>query len=71
MSTPPAKSADETERGSVTCDECGETHEATYSHEGRYNEGAIYAVVCERDGLTDYYTEERVEWTAIHPRYAR
>lgn len=43
----------------VDCDECGEEHTATYSHEGSYGEGAIYAVVC-ADWLTDYYTAERV-----------
>ena len=42
------------------CDTCGAPHEATYSHEGQYGEGAIYAVVCTQDWLTDYYTSERV-----------
>lgn len=42
------------------CDRCGETHPAYPSHEGRYGEGQIYAVVCEADGLTDYYTGELV-----------
>lgn len=40
----------------VTCHECGRTHPAEYSHEGRYGEGPIYAVVCDADHLTDYYT---------------
>lgn len=43
----------------VTCWECGKEHEATYSHEGQWNQGPIYAVVCD-DGLTDYYTAEVV-----------
>lgn len=46
--------------GTVICDQCGARHVAEYSHEGRYGEGHIYAVVCD-DDLTDYYTEERVE----------
>lgn len=45
-------------RSYVICDECGERHEATYSHEGRFNEGPVYAVVCPVDSLTDYYTTE-------------
>lgn len=44
--------------GVVTCDECGETHVAEYSHEGQFGEGAIFAVVCGE--FTDYYTTERV-----------
>lgn len=40
------------------CQRCGKTHEAEYSHEGRFNEGPIFAVVCTDDHLTDYYTEE-------------
>jgi hypothetical protein len=50
---------------SVICDECGKRHEATYSHEGRFNEGAIFAVVCDVDGLTDFYTSERVELDSV------
>ena len=46
--------------GTVECDECGERHVAEYSHEGRFGEGPIFAVVCTRDDLTDYYTAERV-----------
>lgn len=42
----------------VACFECHETHVGEYSHEGRYGEGPIYAVVCTRDHLTDYYTRE-------------
>lgn len=42
----------------VVCYECGGKHEATYSHEGRFGEGPIYAVVCTVDWLTDYYTVE-------------
>jgi hypothetical protein len=43
------------------CDNCGEPHMATYSHEGNFGEGPIYAVVCTADQLTDYYTGERVQ----------
>lgn len=42
----------------LTCYTCGQEHEAEYSHQGRFGEGAIYAVVCPLDGLTDYYTRE-------------
>lgn len=45
--------------GTVTCDECGATHIAEYSHEGQFGEGAIFAVVCGE--FTDYYTDERVD----------
>jgi hypothetical protein len=41
------------------CDVCGRSHEAVYSHEGRFGEGPIYAVVC-TDGLTSYYTLDLV-----------
>ena len=47
----------------VTCEFCGATHPAEYSHEGQYGEGPIYAVVCpagpaDRGWVTDYYTAE-------------
>lgn len=43
------------------CPDCeSTTHEAVYSHEGRYGEGPIYAVVCTRDWLTGYFTTEVV-----------
>lgn len=45
-------------RGPVTCWHCEQPHEAEYSHEGRFGEGPIFAVVCTVDGLTDYYTTE-------------
>lgn len=41
------------------CDECEQVHHAEPSHEGTFGEGLIYAVVCV-DGLTSYYTAERV-----------
>lgn len=41
----------------VICDHCGKKHVAEYSHDGVFGEGPIYAVVCEQDGLTDYYRE--------------
>jgi hypothetical protein len=44
----------------VTCEFCGATHVAEYSHEGRYGEGPIYAVACTRDLVNDYVTAERV-----------
>jgi hypothetical protein len=49
---------------SITCQECGQQHEATYSHEGRFNEGPIFAVVCPVDWLTDYYTSVLVQEVA-------
>jgi hypothetical protein len=48
-----------TTTGTVTCDECGETHVAEYSHEGLFDQGAVYAVVCGE--FTDYYTAEVVQ----------
>ena len=45
----------------VICQQCDDEHEATYSHEGQFNEGPIYAVVCDKDNLTDYYTTEVVK----------
>lgn len=47
--------------GRTTCFECGQVHPATYSHEGRFGEGPIFAVVCDDDGLTAYYTLDAVE----------
>lgn len=38
----------------VVCDYCGDRHPAVYSHEGAWNQGAVYAVVCGQ--FTDYYT---------------
>lgn len=40
------------------CDGCSQIHPAEYSHEGRFGEGAIFAVVCGVDGLTSYHTTE-------------
>jgi hypothetical protein len=42
----------------VECDQCGKRHEATPVHVSP-TQGQIFAVVCE-DGLTDYYTSERL-----------
>lgn len=39
---------------------CNKVHEAEYSHEGLFDEGPIYAVVCWDDGLTNYHTTEGV-----------
>lgn len=47
-------------RYSAECQQCGNRHEAEYSHEGRFGEGPIFAVICD-DGLTDYYTTELVK----------
>lgn len=44
----------------VRCHQCPERHEATYDHEGDFNQGPVVAVVCS-DDLTDYYTREVVE----------
>lgn len=49
--------------GTVQCFECGDSHEAEYSHEGRFGEGPIFAVVCTVDYLTSYYTTEGVDFT--------
>lgn len=43
----------------VECDYCFLRHEATYHHEGRWSEGSLYEVTC-TDGLTDYYTSDRL-----------
>ena len=42
----------------VICDYCGNRHAAEYSHEGKFGEGRIYAVVCpeESRSVVDYYT---------------
>lgn len=45
--------------GVVVCDHCGEEHEAWPAHVDRFNGAQLYAVVCDKDGLTDYYTAER------------
>lgn len=49
----------------IDCDLCGRQHVAEYSHEGKYGEGAIYAVICTDDTknpehLVGYYTDELV-----------
>ena len=44
-------------RGVVTCQECGQEHEATYSHMGRWDRRPVFAVVCPVDDLTDFYTD--------------
>jgi hypothetical protein len=49
------------ESGLVRCDNCGKYHAAEYSHEGKYGEGPIHAVICPKDNLTDYYTNEVLE----------
>ena len=51
----------------VRCHECNGAHAATYSHEGRFGEGAIYAVVCPEDGLTGYYTSEALDPPGVYP----
>lgn len=38
------------------CDGCEGVHEATYSHEGRFGEGAIYEVPCPKDGKSTMVT---------------
>lgn len=42
----------------VQCHQCGQEHEGQHHHEGRFGEGPIYIVICEADGLADYYTLE-------------
>lgn len=46
--------------GTVACFDCHETHDAEYSHEGRFGEGAIYAVVCGE--YVEHYTAEAVDF---------
>jgi hypothetical protein len=61
MSTPYTSQITPPRQGVIDyCDECEQQHPAYYSHEGRFGEGPIYAVVCTVDDLTDYYTTERV-----------
>jgi len=49
--------------GMVQCDECGLWHWATFSHVSKHGGADVYAVECTRDGLTDYYLTERVDFT--------
>ncbi len=51
----------EGEAGMVQCQECDKYHPMYYSHEGRFGEGPIFAVVCDVDDLTSYYTSELME----------
>jgi hypothetical protein len=46
--------------GTVTCDDCWNTHVAEYSHQCPYSDRPMYAVVCPTDGLTGYYDNTRV-----------
>lgn len=49
-------------RGHVICDNCGEKHPAEFSHIGGYDvKKPYYAVVCDKDGLTDYYDDSRID----------
>lgn len=45
----------------VRCFECGQRHPAEFSHVSQHGGQDVYAVVCDVDGLTDYYTAEVVE----------
>jgi hypothetical protein len=47
--------------GHVECQECDGFHVAEFSHEGRFGEGPIFAVVCTVDHLTSYYTTEALK----------
>lgn len=43
----------------VRCDNCGALHVGAYSHDGGYTmRQPVYAVVCTKDNLTDYYYDE-------------
>lgn len=42
----------------ITCHNCGQDHIGEYSHEGRWGEGPIFVVICIKDDLADYYTQE-------------
>lgn len=46
--------------GTVICHECGDKHVAEFSHLARFGGQRVFAVVCIRDWLTDYYTEDVV-----------
>jgi hypothetical protein len=41
--------------GLIQCDYCPEIHEAIYSHDGAWNQGAVYVAVCGR--FSDYYSQ--------------
>lgn len=45
------------------CDGCQGTHEATYSHEGAWSQGAIYEVPCPIDGRSTFVTTEVITHT--------
>lgn len=50
----------------VICNQCEQQHEAEYHHEGSFGEGPIFIVICERDGLADYYTTEGLDcWRTL------
>lgn len=48
------------EQVNIRCDNCGEIHVGTYSHEGQFNQGSIYEVVCPVDDLSDYYNSRAI-----------
>jgi len=48
--------------GKVICDDCGQEHNATESHQ--QGQDLMFAVECTQDFLTGYYAEWRV--TDIH-----
>jgi hypothetical protein len=58
------------EGGHVMCDDCNQSHPAEYSHEGRFNEGPVYAVVC-GEFVSYYLTERVIAPTAKSKRAAR
>lgn len=58
----PQSEEDQRERGTVTCHTCGELHEAMYSHVSKFGGHRVFEVVCPIDWLTDWYTEEVVNF---------
>jgi len=58
MNTTPTPQSPEPRQLLGGCDGCGQYHAASYSHEGHYGEGPVYAVVCPVDHLTTYVTTE-------------
>lgn len=49
--------------GTVECQDCGQRHVAEYHHEGRFNEGPVFAVVC--GPYIEMYTSEVVNFDDV------
>jgi hypothetical protein len=46
--------------GTIQCRECDHTHPAEFSHINQHNGAFVFEAECNRDWLTDYYTEDVV-----------